>query len=299
VRPWRREEAIRDGERVPRDSVDALLASWDEQRPELDFAPVGVLARLARVRRHVDAELERVFTAHGLTASTFGVLVNLGRVGGMGGVPERRLMDELGLTAETILARLDGLVRDGLVDRDEPAEEDGEAIIRLTAAGAELFARIIPAHLANEQRLLAALTDEERDGLAAVLRKLLVEFEGSRPPDGAPGRLGLTLAPVHLAADLREAVGLPPADGLLVSAVDRDGPAAAAGLRTGDVLLRAGEQDLRSVAALYGAFSEPGRVELDVLRGTDELSLTLEVPAGLDGSRASSSGRAAWAEHVL
>src|SRR5262245_58841851 len=99
------------------DSVDALLASWREQRPELDFSPVGVVSRLARVRSHIDRGLEATFTAHGLSPASFGALVTLVRIGGEGGVSQRRLMDELGLTSGTISVRVDRLVEDGLVHR--------------------------------------------------------------------------------------------------------------------------------------------------------------------------------------
>ena len=92
--------------------------------------------------------------------------------------------------------------------------------------------------------------------LAGLLRKLLVEFEGSRPPAEATIELGLTLAPAHVAAALREAVGLPPIVGLLVRAVSADGPAEAAGLRTGDMLTAADGRELRSVADLYAAIDD-------------------------------------------
>src|SRR3954462_12556028 len=95
---------------TPRDSVDALLDSWRTRRPDLDFGPVAVIARLTRLRSHIDAELEQGFTAHGLTAPGFAVLVPLARVDDGGGVSQRRLMDELGLTSGTISVRMDRLV---------------------------------------------------------------------------------------------------------------------------------------------------------------------------------------------
>ena len=64
--------ALRTLHCTPRDSVDALLASWDERRPDLDFSPVAVVARLGRVRDHLDAGLGQVFAAHGLSAPSFG-----------------------------------------------------------------------------------------------------------------------------------------------------------------------------------------------------------------------------------
>ena len=54
------------------------------------------------MRGHIDRELEPVFSAHGLGGASFGVLVTLARIEDEGGVSQRRLMDELGLTSGTI-----------------------------------------------------------------------------------------------------------------------------------------------------------------------------------------------------
>jgi hypothetical protein len=47
------------------DSVDQLLDDWNRERPDLDFSPVGVVTRLAKVRTYLDAELTAVFAEHG------------------------------------------------------------------------------------------------------------------------------------------------------------------------------------------------------------------------------------------
>jgi hypothetical protein len=38
-----------------RDRVDQVLLEWDRERPDLDFAPVGVITRLGRARTYLDA----------------------------------------------------------------------------------------------------------------------------------------------------------------------------------------------------------------------------------------------------
>src|SRR4051812_13490109 len=241
---------------TPRDSVDALLESWRERRPDLDFSPIAVIARLGRLRGQIDTQLDDVFAAHGLTAPSFGVLVTLARVDEGRGVSQRRLMDELGLTSGTVSVRMDRLVSQGLVDRRPDPQSARNTLISLTDAGRELFERVVPAHLANERRLLSGLGPDELELLAGLLRKLLVEFEGARPPAGVAAPLGLTLAPGHVAAALREAVGLPPTTGLLVRTVAPGGPGDRAGLRTGDVLTGSGDNELRAVADLYAAIRD-------------------------------------------
>jgi serine protease Do len=92
-------------------------------------------------------------------------------------------------------------------------------------------------------------------------------------------RLGIALAPPEVAAKLRASVGLPPRDGLLVRGVEDDGPAAAAGIAEGDLLVAAGDTPLVSIEALHdalGAASET--LVLTVLRGTEERVVTVTFP---------------------
>jgi hypothetical protein len=193
----------------------------------------------------------------------------------------------------------------GLAQRIPDPASGRSALVTLTAAGRELFERVAPAHLANEQRLLATLSTAERDLLASLLRKLLADFEGSRPAQPGSSRLGLVLAPAPTTISMRAAVGLSRAPGLLVRSVEPGTPAAQAGLRPGDVLTRAASRELRSVAALYAALSDVGRhpIRLTLLRGNDQLHADLDPGPGYSSSP---NGHAAvacepghQAEHIL
>jgi DNA-binding MarR family transcriptional regulator len=281
---------ICDRECSPRDSVDALLESWATRRDDLDFTPVAVIARLARVRSHIDRELERVFAEYDLTRPNYEVLVTLARLEEEGGISQRRLMDDIGLTSGTVSVRIDRLVEQGLVERRPDPNSKRNVLVALTKRGRDVFERVVPAHLANEDRLLAGLSDDDRQLLESLLRKLLVEFEGSRPPEQASDRLGLNLAPAHQAIAMRESVGLPRVAGLLVHAVEPGSAGSEAGVMPGDVLIEANGRDLRSSAALYAAIKELGGPELTLklLRGSEELVLTISLPDkhGIEGRAA-------------
>jgi DNA-binding MarR family transcriptional regulator len=249
-----------------RDSVDKVIDAWRELRPDLDASPIGVVARLRRVRSHFDQELDAFFADHDLTLADFEMLTTLRRLGGASS--QRGLMHALRLTSGTVSVRIDRLVAAGLVTR-KPDPQDGRgAIVALTAEGHSRFDAAAPAHLANEDRLLAALDSGERAQLADLLRKLLLSLEDAHQP----ARLGVGLASAHVARRMRRAVGLPDRPGLLVQRVEPDSPAARAGVREGDLLVTASGRELHSVAQLQVALSRAKRtLTLDVVRGAEDL----------------------------
>jgi len=96
----------------------------------------------------------------------------------------------------------------------------------------------------------------------------------SRGEAPARPRLGVALAPPRAARRLRAAVGLPERDGLLVRGVEPDSPAATAGLQPGDLLVAAGDRQLRGYDELFDALEAGGPLTLTVVRGSDEREVT-------------------------
>jgi serine protease Do len=91
-------------------------------------------------------------------------------------------------------------------------------------------------------------------------------------------RLGVGIAPARVARQLRRAVGLEERDGLLVRVVEEGSPADRAGLRTGDLLVEAGGRAVTDADELYEALDQvpaDGSLELRVVRGSDELTVTV------------------------
>jgi S1-C subfamily serine protease len=86
-------------------------------------------------------------------------------------------------------------------------------------------------------------------------------------------RLGVAIAPPHVGRQLRRAVGLSDADGLLVRGVDEDGPAAKAGVREGDLITAAAGKALADPDELHAVLDKlkPGaKLTLTVVRGADQ-----------------------------
>jgi DNA-binding MarR family transcriptional regulator len=265
---------------TPRDSVDRLLESWASAAPDLDLSPVAIVARLGRVRQIIETEHAATFAEHGLNGPDFSALVTLRRLERPGGVPQSLLMRELSLTSGTVSVRVERLCARGLARRSPDPADQRNSLVTLTDAGRRLFEQVTPAHVATENRLLAALSTEQREELVGLLRQLLVSFEGSTTA-GSSVRLGLTLAPAHSTLEIRRAAGLPDVVGLLVRDVEPDGPAAEAGIRVGDVLVAAEGTALRSVMALYAAVRERRRGSRLRLTGVRGLDTRFEAPVEL------------------
>jgi serine protease Do len=88
-------------------------------------------------------------------------------------------------------------------------------------------------------------------------------------------RLGVAIAPGHVARRLRRAVGLPDTDGLLIREVAEASPAARAGLASGDLIVAAAGQPTNTPDDLFDALAAArgGTLELKAVRGTDERTL--------------------------
>lgn len=91
-------------------------------------------------------------------------------------------------------------------------------------------------------------------------------------------RLGIGLAPAHVARQLRRAVGLPERDGLLVREVEEGSPAATAGLAEGDLIVAAAGRPVTSADDLFDVLGSVGAdapLEITIVRGADERTVTV------------------------
>lgn len=108
------------------------------------------------------------------------------------------------------------------------------------------------------------------------------------------GWLGIGIQDID--AELATALGLPSANGVLVSEVSAGGPAEKAGLKRGDVVLAVDGQSVSSTGELRNVVAAAGarvKVTMDLLRDGKRQSVTVELgemPAEGEGTGGSSAG---------
>jgi DNA-binding MarR family transcriptional regulator len=163
---------------MPPDHMDRIVSQWRRERPDLDFAPLGVLGRLFRAAELTDAALAEGLEEEDLQPGWFDVLAALRRSGTPYELNPAELLRAMMLSSGGMTKRLDRLTEARLiVRRPDPSDRRG-SLARLTPRGKTIIDRAIAKHLANEDRLLRTLKPAERRSLDKLLRALLAGLSG-------------------------------------------------------------------------------------------------------------------------
>lgn len=159
------------------DEVDAIVAAWRRELPDLDVTPMQVLSRVSRLARHLDLARRAAFATHDLEVWEFDVLAALRREGPPYALSPGELTRQTLSTSATMTNRIDRLEAKGLVERQPNDADRRGVLVRLTPAGRARVSAALTDLLAFEEDLLAGLDGNDRQQLAGALRRLIVSFE--------------------------------------------------------------------------------------------------------------------------
>jgi DNA-binding MarR family transcriptional regulator len=154
------------------DEVDAIVAAWQRERPDVDVSAMQVLSRVSRLARHLDRARKQAFAAHELETWEFDVLSALRRTGPPYDLSPGRLVAETMVTSGTMTNRVDRLAERGLVERHPDPHDRRGVLVRLTASGRKTVDAALDELLDHERAILGALDTAEATRLADALRTL-------------------------------------------------------------------------------------------------------------------------------
>ncbi len=118
---------------------------------------------------------------------------------------------------------------------------------------------------------------------AALVARVQALTEGRAP---VRAELGIAVAPAEVARRLRRSVGLEERDGVLVRGVQEGSAADRAGVRSGDLVVRAGGADIARIDDLHEALAahDPStELDLGLVRGAEDLTVTVAFSTPDDG----------------
>ncbi|QNP60402.1 MarR family winged helix-turn-helix transcriptional regulator [Paenacidovorax monticola] len=164
------------------DAVDAILAQWRRERPDLDTGPMGPIGRLKRCAALMERRLETTFARFGLSFWEFDMLATLRRSGAPYRLAPTALFSTLMVTSGTMTHRLQKLEASGWVERLPNPDDARSLLVQLTPEGLALIDRAVEAHVENEHAILAPLKAADLAALDRRLAQLMAALEA--PPAG-------------------------------------------------------------------------------------------------------------------
>jgi Transcriptional regulators len=159
------------------DEVDRIVDSWLRERPDLDFSPLQVLSRVGRLARHLDRARRGAFGRSELESWEFDVLSALRRAGPPYQLSPKALLQQTLVSSGTMTNRIDRLVERGLVERKTDPHDGRGILVRMTAQGRIRVDAAITRLVDAEAELLGGLSTSDQQRLAALLRKLSLDFD--------------------------------------------------------------------------------------------------------------------------
>jgi len=159
------------------DEVDRIVDAWVRERPDLDFAPLQVLSRVARLARHLDRARRAAFAASELESWEFDVLSALRRAGSPYQLSPKALLQQTLVSSGTMTNRIDRLVDRELVERRSDPGDGRGILVVMTTLGRERVDTAIGELVTGEAELLDALSIGDQEKLAGLLRKLSLDFD--------------------------------------------------------------------------------------------------------------------------
>lgn len=158
--------------------LDRIRRDWQEKEPSLNTAPMLTFITFSRAQALLSEAVQQTALEVGLNHGTRDLLLTLYRSAPPEGLPASEIAALLAVSPASVTGNVDKLEERGLLTRTLDPQDRRSWRIALTDAGSVLVREHLPVHLANEERLLSALTPKEIAQLETLLRKLIAHAEG-------------------------------------------------------------------------------------------------------------------------
>ncbi|MDY0055701.1 MAG: MarR family transcriptional regulator [Methyloversatilis sp.] len=153
-----------------------VLRRFAQRYPDADASAVSTFLMLLRTATELSQALDAFLARHGLLQGRWWVLILLFREASLESSPSA-LADKAGVTRATMTGLLDGLERDGMVQRVFDAEDRRRITVRLLPAGQAVLDAVMPDYYRRVRVLMAGLSEEQRALMQSMLGTLRGEVD--------------------------------------------------------------------------------------------------------------------------
>lgn len=147
------------------------LQKFAQRYPQADVSGVAAFLHLLRLATDLSNALDLCLSRHGLLQGRWWVLILLMREDSLTSTPSA-LAEKAGVTRATMTGLIDGLERDGLVERLMDTRDRRSVSVRLTPSGEAKLDQVMPDYYSRLRRCMAGLDEEGRERLHLILSQI-------------------------------------------------------------------------------------------------------------------------------
>jgi len=162
---------------MQRDIVGKVVQQWQDERPDLDSAPMAVVGRILRLAGHLERRANNALKPFEIAIWGFDVLGALRRRGRPYSMTPTELMRSVMLSSGAMTNRIDRLEAQGLVERKADPEDRRSFQVALTAKGLRVVNEAAAVRFDEAKDALKGLSATEARQLATLLQKILLDVE--------------------------------------------------------------------------------------------------------------------------
>ena len=147
------------------------LGELAKRYPNLDPTALKTCALLLRTGSDLLTTFETILGRHGLSQGRFLTLIVMNRTPDEEINPSS-LAEKVGVTRATMTGLLDGLERDGIIERLAHPEDRRKVGVRLTDKGRHVLDDMLPGYYNHITKVMRNLTGKERQKMISLLGKV-------------------------------------------------------------------------------------------------------------------------------
>lgn len=155
---------------------EKVLRKFAERYEDVDSRSVTHFLNILRIGTELTESLDRFLATHGLLQGRWWVLILLMREDNLTSTPSE-LAEKAGVTRATMSGLINGLLRDGLVARQDDDQDRRSYRIQLTALGQSKLDEVMPDYYTRVKAMMNVISVQQREDL---LKQLLILKEQSK-----------------------------------------------------------------------------------------------------------------------
>jgi DNA-binding MarR family transcriptional regulator len=157
--------------------IDETVTTWQEQRPDLDFVPMGYMLRFHAMAEAAIGKIQIITKSHGLTLGEFDVLATLRRHGPASTLTPSFIAEVALVSPSGLTHRLTQLEKSGHITRSADNSDRRSSLVSITKGGAAVADQIIELIAEHSARMYGAIPAEDLQQFSHVISLVSTQLE--------------------------------------------------------------------------------------------------------------------------